>query len=63
MEHKHEHNHDHKPPASLKNMILAIEGIIRAAQEVLLHKYGINHATLQILPVSAGKMVHCEHCN
>ncbi len=39
------------------------EGIIRAAQEALLHKYGINHATLQILPVSAGKMAHCEHCN
>jgi cobalt-zinc-cadmium efflux system protein len=38
-------------------------GIIRAAQEVLLHKYGINHATLQILPVSAGKMAHCAHCN
>lgn len=39
------------------------EGIIRAAQEVLFHKYGINHATLQILPVSAGKMAHCAHCN
>jgi cobalt-zinc-cadmium efflux system protein len=38
-------------------------GIIRAAQETLLHKYGINHATLQILPVSVGKIAHCEHCN
>lgn len=29
----------------------------------LLNKYGINHATLQILPVSAGKIAHCERCN
>jgi cobalt-zinc-cadmium efflux system protein len=37
--------------------------IIRAIQEMLLHKYGINHTTLQILPVSAGEMEHCNHCN
>src|SRR3989339_1155339 len=35
------------------------EAIIRAAQELLLHKYGINHTTLQILPPSAGEMEHC----
>ena len=39
------------------------EMIIRAAQEMLLHKYGINHTTLQILPGSAGEMEHCNHCN
>ena len=39
------------------------EGIIRTAQEVLLQRYGINHVTLQILPVSAGEMSHCNHCN
>lgn len=39
------------------------EGIIRAAQEMLLHQFGINHATLQILASSAGKMEHCNHCN
>ena len=39
------------------------EGIIRTAQEVLLQRYGINHVTLQILPVSAGEMAHCNHCN
>lgn len=39
------------------------EGIIRAAQDILLHRYGINHATLQILSSSAGKMEHCNHCN
>ena len=39
------------------------ETIIRAVQEMLMHKYGINHATLQILPVSAGEMEHCDHCN
>ena len=39
------------------------ETIIRAVQEMLIHKYGINHATLQILPVSAGEMEHCDHCN
>jgi cobalt-zinc-cadmium efflux system protein len=39
------------------------ETIIRAAQELLLHKYGINHTTLQILPGSAGEMEHCNHCN
>lgn len=39
------------------------EGIIRAIQEMLLHKHGINHATLQILPFSAGDMEHCNHCN
>jgi len=39
------------------------ETIIRAVQEILLQKYGINHTTLQILPASAGKMEHCSHCN
>lgn len=39
------------------------EGIIRAIQELLVHKYGINHTTLQILPSTAGEMEHCEHCN
>jgi len=39
------------------------ETIIRAVQEMLLHKYGINHTTLQILPFSAGEMEHCNHCN
>ena len=39
------------------------ETIIRAAQELLLHKYGINHTTLQLLPDAAGKMEHCHHCN
>jgi Co/Zn/Cd efflux system component len=39
------------------------EMIVRAAQEMLLHKYGINHTTLQILPGSAGEMEHCNHCN
>jgi len=39
------------------------EAIIRAGQEMLLHKYGINHTTIQILPFNAGKMEHCNHCN
>jgi cobalt-zinc-cadmium efflux system protein len=39
------------------------ETIIRAVQEMLLHKYGINHTTIQILPFSAGEMEHCSHCN
>jgi cobalt-zinc-cadmium efflux system protein len=39
------------------------ETIIRAAQKMLLNKYWINHTTLQILPVSAGEMEHCDHCN
>jgi len=39
------------------------EAIIRAVQEMLAHKYGINHTTLQILPSSAGAMEHCNHCN
>jgi cobalt-zinc-cadmium efflux system protein len=39
------------------------ETIIRAVQEMLIHKYGINHTTLQILPFSAGEMEHCVHCN
>ena len=37
--------------------------IIRSVQEMLLHKYGINHATLQILPFSTEKMELCNHCN
>ena len=39
------------------------EAIIRAVQEMLLHKYGINHTTIQILPSLAGEMEHCNHCN
>lgn len=39
------------------------ETIIRKAQEMLLNKYGINHTTLQILPLNAGEMEHCKHCN
>ena len=39
------------------------EEIIRSVQEMLMHKYGINHATIQILPSSAGEMEHCNHCN
>ena len=39
------------------------EAVIRAAQEMLLHKYGINHTTIQVLPFSAGEMEHCNHCN
>jgi cobalt-zinc-cadmium efflux system protein len=39
------------------------EAIIRSAQEMLLHRYGINHTTLQLLPVSAEAMEHCNHCN
>ena len=39
------------------------ETIIRTAQEMLLHKYGINHTTLQILPGSAEELEHCNHCN
>ena len=39
------------------------ETIIRAVQEMLLQKYGINHTTIQILPLSAGEMEHCSHCN
>jgi cobalt-zinc-cadmium efflux system protein len=39
------------------------EKIIRAVQKMLMHKYGINHTTIQILPSSAGEMEHCNHCN
>ena len=39
------------------------EAMIRSVQEMLLHKYGINHTTIQILPLSAGEMEHCSHCN
>jgi cobalt-zinc-cadmium efflux system protein len=39
------------------------EAIIRSAQEVLLHRHGINHTTLQLLPSTAGTMEHCNHCN
>jgi cobalt-zinc-cadmium efflux system protein len=39
------------------------EDIIRSAQEMLVHKYGIKHSTLQILPLQAGDMEHCNHCN
>lgn len=37
--------------------------VIRSAQEILVHKHGINHTTLQILPFSAEEMEHCNHCN
>jgi cobalt-zinc-cadmium efflux system protein len=39
------------------------ETILRSAQGMLLHRYGIDHTTLQILPSSAGEMEHCNHCN
>ena len=39
------------------------ETIIRAIQEMLMHKHGISHTTLQILPRAAGEMEHCTHCN
>jgi len=39
------------------------EAILRAAQEMLLEKFGINHTTIQILPFSAAEMEHCSHCN
>lgn len=39
------------------------EEIIRAVQEMLMHKYGINHTTIQLLPASAEEMEHCNHCN
>lgn len=39
------------------------EEIIRAVQEMLMHKYGINHTTIQLLSASAGEMAHCNHCN
>ncbi|MDA8123730.1 MAG: cation diffusion facilitator family transporter [Deltaproteobacteria bacterium] len=39
------------------------ERIIRAAQEVLFEKYGINHATVQIVSASSEAMAHCNHCN
>jgi cobalt-zinc-cadmium efflux system protein len=39
------------------------EAVIRSAQALLLERYGINHATLQILPSSAAAMEHCSHCN
>ena len=38
------------------------EAIIRSVQEMLIHKYGINHTTIQLLPFSAGEMKHCNHC-
>ena len=39
------------------------EAIIRSAQEILLHRHGINHTTLQILPSTARAMEYCSHCN
>lgn len=39
------------------------EEIIRAVQEMLMHKYGINHTTIQLLPALAEEMKHCNHCN
>jgi Co/Zn/Cd efflux system component len=44
-------------------MIQSMALISDAVQQMLLHKYGINHTTLQILPFSAGEMEHCNHCN
>jgi cobalt-zinc-cadmium efflux system protein len=49
--------------AAFVNSIILHEAIIRAVQEILLHKYGINHTTIQILPSSADGMEHCNHCN
>ena len=47
----------------LKNLIFAIviNGGIVAVE--LVFGLLINHATLQILPVSDGAMAHCNHCN
>ena len=39
------------------------EAIILAVQEMLEHKYRINHTTIQIMPFSAGETEHCNHCN
>ena len=39
------------------------EAIIRSAQEILLHRHGINHTTLQLLPSTAEAMEYCSHCN
>jgi len=39
------------------------EAILQAAQKMLIETYKINHATLQILPASAGEMINCSHCN
>ena len=39
------------------------EAILQAAQKMLIETYKINHATLQILPASAGEMINCSLCN
>jgi len=39
------------------------EKIIRTVQDMLMHKYGISHTTIQLLPLSAEDMEHCNHCN
>ncbi|HBB17112.1 MAG TPA: hypothetical protein DCZ97_08970 [Syntrophus sp. (in: bacteria)] len=39
------------------------EAIIRSARGMLLQKYGINHTTIQLLPLSSEEMEHCSHCN
>lgn len=39
------------------------EAIIRAVQEILHERYGINHTTIQLMPSSVEKMEHCNHCN
>jgi len=39
------------------------EAMIRIIQGMLIEKYGINHTTLQILPLTARTMEHCNHCN
>ncbi|MBP7232160.1 MAG: cation transporter [Syntrophaceae bacterium] len=36
------------------------EEMIHTIQEMLAHKYGIAHTTLQTLPSSAGEMGHCN---
>jgi len=78
MEHNHSHSHHHKPPASLKNLAFAILinggivvfemvfGLMIGSMALIsdgVHKYRINHTTLQILPASVEPMAHCEHCN
>lgn len=39
------------------------EAIIRAVQKILYERYGINHTTIQLMPSSAEKTEHCNHCN
>jgi cobalt-zinc-cadmium efflux system protein len=39
------------------------EAIIRSAQEILHHRHGIGHTTLQLISSTAEAMEHCTHCN